>query len=576
MSFKHRLLIVISLLVVAVSTVLVLAGEAGKIRIERSLAEPVNVGKAYAWQMAVEEHLVRMKEQASHLEMAYEIKTALKKGDMAALTSHANTFFNLMKDQQVFTSLQIVDHTGTIRYAAPEKVSGKARQKTVALALDSQEYASGLELDSARNIVLSLSIPFKSRKKIYGVGVYNLSMAPIVAAVSQKDGSDMFVLSPEGKVHAGTNPSLFSELRPNLPELGRIDLFSAKTHAATFSVAIQPLLDMTQTPIAHLVSVRDMTALSDKNRKAEMMLLGIMACSVVLALVCLGLYIQRAFKPLESAVTMIAKIADGDFTQTFKSRRNDEIGLLLGALNKMAINLRRIFGHIAHSGKDISIGASSQAASLEETSAALEQMAAMTKENAENANLGTHRIAEAHQSMIAAEKSMGQVSITMLEISEASQKIQDIIDAIRDIAFNTNLLSLNASVEAARAGEAGAGFSVVADEVRQLALRSAKSANSITDLIETTVHKIQRHEQLTEDAGGLFKKALHDVIEVKALIEEIVQSSDEQSRGIGDINTSVARINEVVQENATHSERMMADLKKFRFQSTGDVPALIN
>jgi methyl-accepting chemotaxis protein len=550
---------------VAVSAVLIFSGKASRARIEQSLAKPVNVGKKLVWQMAMEEHLNRMKAQAGNLEMAYEIKTALKEKNNEELKKQADVFFDLMKDQGVFSSLQIADADGELLYASPEKVSGKSVQQTVHRALASSDYASGIEYDASRNLVLGFAIPIKSRKGLYGVGVYNMSLEAICRSISESDGGDVFIVNEDGGLHAGSNHDLYRSLTLKYPVLGSIDLFTALGDDSAFSIAVQPLPDADNQAISHLVSVDDATETYNKSRKIDYLQRSLMAVSIAAALVCLGIYTRRALKPLDAAVNLISEVARGDFTGMLDTFRKDEIGALLKSLNRMTVNLRGIFKQISDSGKDLATGAASQAASLEDAAASLDQMASLTKENTEKATRGTRNISEAHESMVKAGSSMSNVKRSIEEISDTSGKIQAISTTIDSIAFKTNLLALNAAVEAARAGEAGAGFAVVAEEVRNLALHAAEAARDISGLVQVTEEKIRENAEVTKATEAEFKKAVADITGAKSIFNEIAQSAIEQSNGISSINTSVSKINKGVQENLKHSDRVIVSINKFRF-----------
>jgi len=215
-------------------------------------------------------------------------------------------------------------------------------------------------------------------------------------------------------------------------------------------------------------------------------------------------------------------------------------------------------GQIADSSAQLSDGASQQAASIEETSASLEQMAAMTKQNADNAHQADRLMQDANQIVSSANNSMSSLIGSMEEISKASQDTSKIIETIDEIAFQTNLLALNAAVEAARAGEAGAGFSVVADEVRNLAMRAADAASNTSELIEETVKKVKNGRELVSTTNDSFSQVAVSSEKVGALVAEIASASDEQAHGISQVNSAVAEMDRVVQQNASSAEESAA------------------
>jgi len=209
---------------------------------------------------------------------------------------------------------------------------------------------------------------------------------------------------------------------------------------------------------------------------------------------------------------------------------------------------------VSSASQSLAQGASEQASSLEETSSALEEMASMTKQNAEHANQANNDARQANSMALEGVESMKRMSEAIEKIKNSSSETAKIIKTIDEIAFQTNLLALNAAVEAARAGEAGKGFAVVAEEVRNLARRSAEAAKNTADLIEGSQKNAEAGVAVTNEVG----KSLHAIQEtaskVATLIAEIAAASKEQSQGIDQVNTAVAEMDKVVQQNAANAE----------------------
>ena len=212
-------------------------------------------------------------------------------------------------------------------------------------------------------------------------------------------------------------------------------------------------------------------------------------------------------------------------------------------------------------------GASSQAASIEETSSAMEEMASMTRKNAENAHQANTLMKEANQVVQSANGSMEQLIQSMAGISKASEDTSKIIKTIDEIAFQTNLLALNAAVEAARAGEAGAGFAVVADEVRNLAIRSAEAAKSTESLIQETMVKVTDGSNLVGNTNEEFVKVAKRAEMVGNLVFEISEASKEQTSGIEQVNISIAEVDKVIQQTAANAEESAAAAEEMTAQA---------
>ena len=213
---------------------------------------------------------------------------------------------------------------------------------------------------------------------------------------------------------------------------------------------------------------------------------------------------------------------------------------------------------VAAAGRELADGSSAQAASIQQTSAAIEEMAAMTRQNADNAGTVLESSREARQQIGIALQSMKDSMEAMDRIRSRGQEISKIIRQIDEIAFQTNLLALNAAVEAARAGEAGAGFAVVADEVRNLAMRAAEAAKDTQALIGTTVQEITTGSELLGKTQQAFSRTAEINEKVGHLVEEIADASHQHAEGVSQITRGVHDIDSVVQRNASSSEEFAA------------------
>ncbi len=211
-------------------------------------------------------------------------------------------------------------------------------------------------------------------------------------------------------------------------------------------------------------------------------------------------------------------------------------------------------GQLSSSSQSMSEGASEQASSLEEVSSSLEEMASMTKQNAENAKQANTMATEASADATQGKDAMERMGNAINSIKTSSDETAKIVKTIDEIAMQTNLLALNAAVEAARAGEAGRGFAVGAEEVRNLAQRSAEAAKKTAELIEGAQKNSENGVNASEEVGKTLVKITEGVQKVAQLISEVSAASDEQSQGIEQVNTAVANMDKVTQQNAANSE----------------------
>jgi methyl-accepting chemotaxis protein len=268
-----------------------------------------------------------------------------------------------------------------------------------------------------------------------------------------------------------------------------------------------------------------------------------------------------------AAITAVILVA-GLFLAFFISRSiTRALHRIIAEMKEGAMQVASSSNQISAASQSLAEGASEQAASIEETSSSLEEMSSMTKQNAENAKQADTLMQQANRVVGQANESMSRLTISMEDISKASEETSKIIKTIDEIAFQTNLLALNAAVEAARAGEAGAGFAVVANEVRNLAMRAADAAKNTATLIEGTVKKVKDGADLVVKTNEAFKEVSKNAAKVGELVAEIAAASNEQSQGIEQVNKAVVEMDKVVQQNAANAEESASSSQEMHSQA---------
>jgi methyl-accepting chemotaxis protein len=355
----------------------------------------------------------------------------------------------------------------------------------------------------------------------------------------------------------------------------------------TLMLQVRPNEQVWRKKVAELVAVEEeLSHKSYEEAKVDQMRAMAVAGALVLAAVVVGglvgWRITRSVKqPIDRAIRIAERIAEGDLSSTVEVTSRDEIGRLLMAIGAMQDRLRALVGEIRQSAESIQMASAEvatgnqdlsqrtemAASNLQQTASSMEQLTGTVKHSADAASQANQLASSASAVASRGGQVVSQVVSTMTEINTSSKKIADIIGVIDGIAFQTNILALNAAVEAARAGEQGRGFAVVAGEVRSLAQRSAEAAKEIKALIGTSVDKVETGSRLVQDAGTTMNEIVASVQRVTDIIGEITAASSEQSSGIGQVNTAVAQLDQMTQQNAALVEESAAAAESLKEQA---------
>ena len=276
---------------------------------------------------------------------------------------------------------------------------------------------------------------------------------------------------------------------------------------------------------------------------------------------------QRRNEAIVTGVTAVGLVVGALFAWFVTRGVTRGITAVAGRLATESGKANGSAAQVAQASSAMAEGATQQAASLEETSSSLHEIASMTTRNSENAQNAKGLANQARQTADAGAADMEQMKGAMTAIKGASVEISKIIKTIDEIAFQTNILALNAAVEAARAGEAGLGFAVVADEVRSLAQRCAGAARETADKISASTEKSEQGVRISEKMATKLAAIVEKTRQLDERIGEIAQSSHEQSEGIGQLNSAVASMDKITQGNAALAQQSASASEELKEQA---------
>jgi ABC-type transporter Mla subunit MlaD len=506
--------------------------------------------QADAVQVHVDNITARMAAAAKLTASRRILAEAIEKGDTAYVQKLGK---EVMRDSKA-GFVTIADKDGNVvgRGHSDKVGDSVLGQPNVKKAL-AGEASTGIEEGTVVKFSLRAGAPVKVGDKVVGSVTTGVDLTPadhavveevkklfgIECTLFQGDTRVTTTLMKDGQRVVGTkmdNPKVLDTVLAKGQRFLAVNNILGKE----YTTAYWPLKDASGKVIGMLFIGQDRAIALAAVRNTEWSILAILAVVGGL-MVFAGILVARSItRPINRAVTSLSEAAEQVVSAS---------------------------GQVSSASQSLAEGASEQAASIEETSSSLEEMASMTKQNADNASTADKLMKESKQMVERANGSMTELTQSMEDISKASDETSKIIKTIDEIAFQTNLLALNAAVEAARAGEAGAGFAVVANEVRNLAMRAAEAAKNTSGLIEGTVKKVKEGSELVERTNTAFAEVSKSASKVAGLVAEIAAASSEQAQGIDQINKAVTEMDKVTQRTAANAEESASASEEMNAQA---------
>src|SRR6056297_2829014 len=480
-------------------------------------------------------------------------------------------FLELYVNEYNYYDLFLIDPEGDVVYTVSKEgdfgenvLTGSLRNTPLAQAFDQAARNTAItdfqwySVSEEPAAFISKSVIDENRQTI-GVLVYQISLDSINAIMQERSGmgetgetylvgedklmrSDSFLDPQNHSVHASfKNPSVGSvnteAVRRALSGQSGIDILTDYNGNPVLSAYAPINVDGFKWVI---LSEQDESEAFASVDQVTMLILIISVVTIVAVLVIAFLFTNSIEKPISKIVENLFESAD---------------------------QVASASEELSSASQQLAEGSSEQASSLEETSATLDESNSMLQQTADNTSRATEISQLASSASEKGSDQMKEMMASMTQIRDSSGELSKIIKVIDDIAFQTNLLSLNAAVEAARAGEAGAGFAVVAEEVRNLAQRSAKAAQDTTEIIEKNVKMSAAGVNVAQKVQEALQEINTQSNELNKLIDQINSASREQTQGIAQINQAVSQMEQVTQQNAANAEETASSSEEMSAQA---------
>ncbi|MDJ0880577.1 MAG: methyl-accepting chemotaxis protein [Gammaproteobacteria bacterium] len=587
MSLRNRMIIMLLLPILSITGIFVGAKFLLISKMEQRVTDVVFLSNDLIWNQLLDNNQDQMDSLAGEINDEYELRVALKNEKLDELKTYADKYFNLTGDLGNYDAFQLFTKNQEFAYSSNPDLKISQLLGLLDRAGDTKKPYKDLVTTSDGQVYSAMSFAMKSRKKLLGYGIFIKNLTPVLNQLAERGEYAVGLSSVNNELLANVgipeNEQALSYIRTEETHL--VDVLNAEQNKLVISK--QPVFNIDKEILGYLLVAKDDTEKLNQIARFELITLGAIFVTIILSILALIWMMKRfILTPVMQLRDYLVLLAKGDFSEHVSISSKDEFGQIACNAETVKTQLGGIVKELQSTAQNLVSNASEldevsqgnleqlndQQLETESVSAAMSQMATTIQNVAENANQAAAQSQSADDLAKQSDQIVHDMVASMRDLSDNVKKtaqavqtvesnsieIGSVLDVIRGIAEQTNLLALNAAIEAARAGEQGRGFAVVADEVRSLASRTQESTEEIQAMIERlqegtrlTVadmeagsQKAESTVELAEKAGEALQQITQAVSHISTANFEIASAAEEQGAVAAEVDGNVAVIKE--------------------------------